>query len=448
MVWGSLVAGVLTTMIVCREVLAQSWTFGARDAGWIYGYYQQVSLRMWVVFVVTATAAALLLRLPAPHSRTNQRILLLAWWAFGLCAALMIRSVANHTMESLFTSDGASGFYGFTQQYSADSVLRHFNRLRRTGSLHVQANMPGKLMLVYALELLTTQPKWLTALVIVISSAGGILLYAFTNQLVRQPRTALLAAIFYWFLPARLFFLPIMNTVTPVAVLACACLLLWWLRTAKTLPAVLLGVALYGLTFFEPLPLVIGAAFAALVIRSLALEEMPLQRWTLQACAMVLAFMATSEAVYAATGFELLSALRQTAAHATAFNAENGRPYAFWVRANLNEFMFGVGYCQLALMGGTLAALLSSGGSLRERLTHPITTLSLGLLATLAALEAIGINRGEVIRLWIFVVCFLQLPAAYACAALQKPLPTIAVVFCSLLQTTLGTGTILFTTPQ
>ena len=110
--------------------------------------------------------------------------------------------------------------------------------------------------------------------------------------------------------------------------------------------------------------------------------------------------------------------------------------------------MFGVGYCQLALMGGTLAALLSSGGSLRERLTHPITTLSLGLLATLAALEAIGINRGEVIRLWIFVGCFLQLPAAYACAALQKPLPTIAVVFCSLLQTTLGTGTILFTTPQ
>ncbi|RDJ93832.1 hypothetical protein B4Q13_19180, partial [Lacticaseibacillus rhamnosus] len=51
-------------------------------------------------------------------------------------------------------------------------------------------------------------------------------------------------------------------------------------------------------------------------------------------------------------------ALRQSAAHATAFNESAGRPYGFWVRANPIEFLFGIGVCQAFLFAGVLFVTL------------------------------------------------------------------------------------------
>lgn len=445
--WIALALGAMATIVIGWQISRQSWILGGREAGWFYRYYQYFSARMAVVFVATAAATILLLWMPRPRSRRHERLLLFAWWAFGLGAALLVRSVSSYTLESLFASDGASGFYAFAGEHTPSSVLRQFNRVRRTGPLHVQANMPGKLMLVYALEVLTANPKWLAGLIVLISSLGGFMMHALVKRLLPDERTALYAAILYWLYPARLFFLPIMNTVTPVLVLACALLLVWWLRTSRTLPAVLLGIGLYGLVFFEPLPLAAGPLFVFLVLRSIALGHMPWQRWTVQACGMAAAFIATSEAVHAATGFELLGALRQTASHASTFNLETGRPYGFWVRGNLVEFAFGVGFCQAALFCGVTVSALLDRGRWLERLTHPIATICLGAAASILLLEAVGINRGEVIRLWIFLGCFVQVSAAYACARLGRP-AIVAVAVCALLIATLGTGMIAFTSPQ
>ena len=83
-------------------------------------------------------------------------------------------------------------------------------------------------------------------------------------------------------------------------------------------------------------------------------------------------------------------------------------------------------------------------------MTQPITALCLGLLAVLIAVDLIGVNRGEVIRLWIFLACFFQIPAAYVCtmlgglggrAALALVLATTA------LQTAVGVAMIHFVMP-
>jgi hypothetical protein len=295
--------------------------------------------------------------------------------------------------------------------------------------------------------MLTNNPETLGWLVAGVSSLGGLLMYVFVKGLLSDARTALFAAILYWFYPARLFFLPIMNSVTPVAVLVCACLLLSWLRTGHTFPAVLLGAALYGLVFFEPLPLVIGLLFIGLVARSIAAGEARPARWAAQACLAVVTFIATSEAVYAATGFELVQALQQTAAHAAAFNETAGRPYGFWARANLVEFLFGIGVCQTSVFCGVMLNALRGNTPVGERLARPIVALSLGLLAVVLALEIIGINRGEVIRLWIFLGAFFQIPAAWACATFRSRAAIIIVLACALLQATLGTAMIGFVVP-
>jgi hypothetical protein len=445
--WTSVIAGAILSVIVCGLIARQSLVLGSAGAGWFYGYQQPFSLRFLAVFLLVAAPACALLFLPAPRPGLHEWVLVVLWLAVAGGAQWLLRSVAPSTLESLFTSDGASSFYGFAQQQSWLDVLGHFGRVTRGAPLHAQGNMPGKVTLVYAFQLATTSPNGLAWLMVAASSLGGVLMYVFVKGLFQDRRTALFSAILYWFHPARLFFLPIMNAVTPAVVLGCACLLVWWLRTGRTVAALLLGVALYALVFFEPLPLVIGLLFAALSWRSIAAGEIAAQRFAVQAAIGLITFIATSELVYAASGFELVQALRLTAGHAVAFNAAAGRPYEFWILENPAEFLFGVGVCQAVVFGGAAIAVLRGRSPLRERLARPIAALCVGLLAVLLAVDLLGINRGEVIRLWIFLGCFFQIPAAFACARLPGPTAMAIVLACAALQATLGTAMIGFVVP-
>jgi len=83
-------------------------------------------------------------------------------------------------------------------------------------------------------------------------------------------------------------------------------------------------------------------------------------------------------------------------------------------------------------------------GSVRQRLAHPVATVCAGVLAVLIVVDLIGINRGETIRLWIFLGCFFQIPAAVACATLPGRTAIVTVVACSSLQAALGTAMIGF----
>jgi hypothetical protein len=65
----------------------------------------------------------------------------------------------------------------------------------------------------------------------------------------------------------------------------------------------------------------------------------------------------------------------------------------------------------------------------------------------LLATDLLGINRGEVTRLWIFLACFFQIPAAYACARLNSRVALALVLGTTLLQTALGTAMIGFIVP-
>jgi hypothetical protein len=69
------------------------------------------------------------------------------------------------------------------------------------------------------------------------------------------------------------------------------------------------------------------------------------------------------------------------------------------------------------------------------------------ILAMVAAADLIGVNRGEVSRLWIFLACFWQIPAAYVCRRLDSALAFNLVLLTTLLQNTLGTAMIAFIVP-
>jgi hypothetical protein len=438
-------AGALVSIVVCVLIARQSLILGSPSGGWFYHYQQRFSVQLLGVFVLAFAPAGILLAVPDGGRREWVRFTL--WLAAAAWMQAVLRTIAPFSLETLFVSDGANSFYGFAQQHAWTDLLAHFARLTGNAPLHAQSNLPGKVTLIYALQLLTRNPQFLSWMVVAISTAGGVLIYAFVRMLFADARVALLAAVLYWFYPARLFFLPIMNTVTPLFILGCGCVLLWWLRTGRTAAALLLGVTLYVLVFFEPLPLVMGLLFLALSLRAIAIGGITPQRFALQAGVALMAFIVTSEAIYAATGFELVRSLQRIAAHAASFNATEGRPYAFWALENPAEFLFGIGPCQATLFFAMLVTALRGREALATRLRRPIAVLSLGLLAVLIAVDAIGINRGEVIRLWIFLGCFFQIPAAYACAMLPGRGAFAVVLACSLLQATLGLAMIGFVVP-
>jgi hypothetical protein len=146
-------------------------------------------------------------------------------------------------------------------------------------------------------------------------------------------------------------------------------------------------------------------------------------------------------------GFDLIDALRQIGADAVAFNAAVGRPYSIWVQQNLIDFIFAVGVGQAVIFSVALGDGLSGGDRPRSRLTRPITVLCLALAAILLAIDFIGVNRGEVIRLWVFLACFFQIPAAYVCARINNRAAIALLLVTTLLQGVLGTSMIGFIVP-
>jgi len=91
-------------------------------------------------------------------------------------------------------------------------------------------------------------------------------------------------------------------------------------------------------------------------------------------------------------------------------------------------------------------AVRSAARSIRA-LSIPIVALSLGLGVVLLAIDLSGVNRGEVTRLWIFLACFFQIPAAYACARLQSRTAVMLILGPTLLQDVLATSMIAFVLP-
>ena len=441
-------AGILTAVALaiagCLGVATHAWVIGSVQGGWIYNYVRPWTIAPVLMALAIAAAASLLLRVRAEGLRVW--LLLMAWIAFATAAhaALLIRAPAG--LEELFVSPNANSFYSLTQQQPASELLGRFNRVRLNSPLHARSNMPGKTMVTYGLELLSSDTAVLPWLVVILSNVGAVLMFVFVRHLFEDTRTALYAAVLYLFVPSRVFFFPLMNSVTPVVVLACACLLMKWLRSGSTIVAMLFGVALYGLVFFEPFPLVMGLLFAALCGLALLRDWISLERWVVQCCVVMVTFIATTEIVGWTTGFRLLFAFRQIQAHAFEFNAIEGRPYATWIAGNIGEFLFGTGVAQAVLL--VVASLREEVESWATWWSRPITLTAIGLLAVLVVTDLAGVNRGEVTRLWIFLACFFQIPAAYVCGRLPGSGPMAALIAVTLLHSAMAIAMVRFVVPS
>jgi methylthioxylose transferase len=211
--------------------------------------------------------------------------------------------------------------------------------------------------------------------------------------------------------------------------------------------AIALGAASYASVFYEPTPSVMGLLFVFLTGYALWRGEIDFRTVAALTGAVVLAFFATYGLFLLLFRFDLLTTLRSVAADAVKFNVRVRRPYYPWVAQNLLDLAFGAGLCQAVLFCAATALAVSGKTLTAGETAGRLAALCVGIAIALVATDLAGINRGEVVRLWIFLACFLQIPAAYICRRLDSRLALMLVLGTTLLQTALSASMLAFLQP-
>jgi len=410
----SLLSLTALTAIGVYLVRAQIFVFGSRAGNWIYPYSNcPAPIPLWLPF----TVLPLLILWVIFGSRLITRHELPALAASFCCALaiqLLTHAIYPIPIGAIVTSDRANSFYTPALRHTFIEILSRFPDLVSTFPLHASTNMPGKIILYQFLLLFTGSHRGLAWLIIAISTLGGILLYLICKQLFHDRSVAFAAFVLYSLIPGKLVFFPILNVVTPLFILAAFYCLLRYLADKNGLWLILLGVAVYATIFFDPTPLTVGFIFLAFPFHALADGHLTRRQFRAVFCLPIAAFLVTHILMKTVFSFDVFQSFFIVLQDSIAFNARVNRGYRVWILENLKEFLFAAGIPVSAVFLCQSVAALFPFIRDRQRWKRipPNHLLTLSTLLTILVVALIGINRGEVTRLWIYLAVFLQIPAA------------------------------------
>jgi hypothetical protein len=403
-------------------VVSKNFVFGSDPGNWTYPYFAAVAaLPLWIpllILVLLAISIFVGSRLILLHEKTT------LWVCFlmAIFIELLIHASYPVPLGKIVQSDQANSFYSASLQYSPLEVLAHFSDLAPTLPLHARTNMPGKILLFQLLGIFTSSPEIMGVLVIILSTFGALLLYEICKQLFHDKIVAFYAFILYILIPGKLFFFPILNTISPLFILLCLYLFLLYLEKKKIIFLWLLGFVLYLQFLFEPSPLVTGIIFIGLLLN--ALGEKRISKKDIIAILLypVLSFLVVYSIFYLIFSFDLLGAFRYVLSGAVNFNVIAGRSYKRWVVEDLKEFFYSVGTPVMVIFIYLVSLFFIQWRNIKSSVMHwTIENLFLfSLLVTFGFVVFSGINRGEISRLWIYLAVFFQVPTAHLIAKIPK----------------------------
>lgn len=437
----AVLAGAGLTVVAVILAAMRLLPAGSRAGAWRYRYVGWFSAEFLLPFAAATAAVLALLWLTVRLGTRHERLAVGMWLAAAVPLQLLIRANDEVSLGAIVGSDRANSFYTPSLTYTAYDYLSRYMAILPELPQHARSNMPGKTMLYHLLGVFTTSPAALGVLITALSAVTALLVYLVVREVLGDRRTALFALVLVLLLPGRLYFLPTLNTVSPLPILLALWLFARYLRRPHLGWAAGLGATLYLVFFFEPLPLVMGLTFAALAALALyrrSLDGMGLLRLVSVTLA---AFAAAYLGMRLAFGYDLFANLAYVLADATDFNERAFRPYDVWVVRNLGDFAWCLGFGACTLLG------YAAWDAVRRGVARPAAVLTLSGLAVLAFLDLVGVNRGETTRLWIFLAVFLQISVAWVCARSPRAWPFAVVAACLVLQTALTTPLLAFIRP-
>ena len=437
--------GIMMTFLV----YSGNFIFGSIKGIWMYRYFEEISsLPRWIP-VIALVLLALSVFIGGKLIHLHEKTTLIISFLILLVLQFVMRSATPFSLGEIVASDKSNSFYTPSVQYSALEILRNFESLAATFPLHARTNMPGKILFFEFLGLFAETPKGMGVLIVVFSSLGGVLLYSICRKMFNDKVAAYYAYIFYILIPCRLFFLPLLNTITPLFMLLMISLVVLFTENSKILNAWLTGIAVYFLILFEPSPLVTGLIPAGILLYSFVNNKLTKQAILRLIIHASLAFLVLHLIFRTFFSFDLFETLQFVLRDATHFNQLAGRGYRIWLGENLKEFFYSAGTPVMVIF----IYSISQAAVRWDEITNPAHwsyefVYSVSLLITFAFVVLLGINRGEISRLWIYLAVLFQVPAAVYIAKIKKSTLIFLLVAGTLvIQTLLPLHRVGFTNP-
>ena len=403
-------------------VYTKNFIFGSEAGKWVYSYFDNpISIPRWIPIVVFILVG-LTIFIGAKLIFSNEKATLLGCFLIAVLIQILIQQVYPISMATIVQSDVDTTFYSQAMRYSPVEILSQFTNLASSLPYHARANMPGKILLFQLFEFITNSPQIIGYLIILLSTLGAPLLYGICMNLFHDRQTAFYAFILYMLIPCKLFFFPILNTVTPLFILLCFYLFLVYIEKRKTLFLWLLGGALYILILFDPSPLVLGIIFIGILILTVVKKKFSKKDFLRVLIIPTLAFFSTYLLFYLFFSFDLLKAFLTIFNDAEDFNLRTSRSYWIWLGENLKEFFYGAGLPVMMIFIYQTAQTFSELRTIKSitRNWSIENVFNISLLITFSTVLFLGINRGEITRLWIYLAAFFQIPAAFFMAKFVK----------------------------
>jgi hypothetical protein len=401
------------SLLLIYLVYSQNIIYGSKPGHWIYPYFKTLTaIPLWLPLSIILLLG-LLIFTGSKLILVFEKTTLIACFLLVFVIQILIHSVYPVSLAAIVESEGANSFYTPAIQYTPVEILSQFIALAPTFPLHGQSNMPGKILLFQFIHLFTSSTQMMGVIIILISTLGGLLLYGICKLLFHDRQIAFYALILYALIPGKLFFFPILNTVTPVILLLCLFLFLLFVERKQAVFLWLFGASLYFLFLFEPAPLVAGIVFLGIFIHALLAKKLSQKELLRLLIIPFLSFLGVYLLFFVFFSFNLFQVFKYILADAVDFNLKANRPYWIWLQENPKEFFFAAGLPVMMIFIFMAAKILTQSGSLKSIARWTLENIIvISLLVTFCALLFLGVNRGEITRLWIYLAVLFQIPAA------------------------------------
>jgi hypothetical protein len=395
-------------------IYSQNLVFGSTLGQWTFPYFQNMIRPPFWIPLLLFVLTGVLIYLGSKLINKHEAVTLIGGFIIAIAIQILFQQIYQYPMDVLIRSNDDTSFYTVASQYSPADILSHYQTLAPTFIGHARSNMPGKIFFFEFLSLFTTSPQVMGYLIIAISTFGGLLLYGISKRLFQDKTVALYAFVLYTLLPCKQDFFPILNTVTPVFILLSLYLLIVYLDSKNILYLILLGISLYALVLFDPSPLVTGILFVGIILFALIQKKISIKNLIAIIGIPVLSFAAIYLLFYAIFSYTLWQSLHFVFLDASDFNVRANRQYTLWLRENVKEFFYGAGLPVMMIFIYSIFTFLSQVKEEIKNISHwAVENIYLvSLTLTFLIVLFLGINRGEVTRLWIYLAVFFQIPVA------------------------------------
>ncbi len=429
------------------------------QAGAQWHFIRSVNLLPIVVTFGLVTGVLVFASAATRLATSSERpVLLLTVLGGGLLQLLMF-GVGRHSLTEWIA---VNDYKRLAAQYNVRYLLRNYVRIADTLPLHQRANMPGKLITYRLIGYVTTSDVALAFILIMISAIGGALLYFLGRRLRLSCTSALSATLLYFFIPARTAYLPSPNNLTSVLGIGLLLLLLTYRDTRRKVPVLLaLGIAVYCTAVFDPSPLLLLPIGAVIMLRQPAPGRLTVKGFVPLIAVPAVVFLCIHSAMRVGLGFDIFDALSHVARDARSFNDYQRPNYAEWFIPNLREFFVNAGYASSLLVSATTVSMsaifvfrvLMRLGHEQPAITTRVTSLAegprllaSGLIGEIVILDVLGLNRGEVSRLWLYLAVLMPLVIAGLIAGPPGRRLFQAVLILSVVQTIFLVNMVSFST--